>query len=125
MAYTGVARDDATLASLTMAGPIYRTYAGPLTAFAGGGQASATMLTYTITRVGTVATAGDSVVLPAALGGREHIVINSGANSMNVFPPVGGSINALAVNTAFAVPAGKVCHFFVPDNGVWYANLSA
>jgi hypothetical protein len=125
MSFLGVARDDATLASLQMAGPIYRTTQGPVTATAGGGQASALLINSSITRVGTVATAGDSVILPAAQAGREHIVINSAANSMNVFPPVGGSINALAVNTAYAVAGGKTCTFFVADNGVWYANLSA
>lgn len=125
MSYLGVARDDASLSSLTMSGPIYRTSQGPVTANAGGGQANAFLVNSSITRVGTVATAGDSVILPAAQPGREHILINSTANSLNVFPPVGGSINALSANTAFALAAGKTVTFFVVDNGVWFANLSA
>ena len=47
------------------------TTADTLTAFAGGGQASALALTAQINRVTTVATAGDSVKLPAATAGAQ------------------------------------------------------
>jgi hypothetical protein len=96
-----------------------------LTAFAGGGQASATALTAYINRVTTVATAADSVKLPSATAGADVIVINATANSMNVFPVTGSYINALSVNTALAVAAGKTVHFVCPVAGRWYAIVSA
>lgn len=56
-----------------------------ITAFAGGGQGSATQLTTQTSRITTVATAGDSIKLPVAAPGLELMVINRGANSMQVF----------------------------------------
>jgi len=75
-----------------------------LTAFAGGGQASATALTGDVAVVTTVATPGDSVRLPVASPGMRFQVINRGANSLDIFPAIGESINALGVNGAYALP---------------------
>lgn len=99
---------------------------GTLTAYAGGGQANGTALTAYINRVTTVATAADSVKLPAGTAGGDVIVINAAAaNSMNVFPATGEYINALSVNTALAVAAGKTVKFVCPVAGRWYAIVSA
>ena len=54
-----------------------------ITAHAGGGQGSATPLPAAINRLTTVATAGDSVVLPAAAPGLQVMVVNSTATSAN------------------------------------------
>lgn len=88
-----------------------------LTAYAGGGQANATALGLGANVVTTVGTAADSVKLPsgAVIGGAVIHVKNLGANSLNVFPPVGGAINALADNTAIAIAAGSAL-FFVSRN---------
>ena|SRR5437867_4135541 len=97
-----------------------------LTATAGGGQANALPLNYRDSRVTTVATAADSVVLPVSQAGMQLVVVNAAAaNSMNVFPATGESINALAANTAFAVAAGKTAQFTCINNGQWHAILSA
>lgn len=99
-----------------------------LTATAGGGQALAAPLGEGINRIATCATAADSSRLPPATSGSlgtELIVINAGAASMNVFPSTGDGINALAVNAAFAVAAGKSAMFHCASPGRWYANLSA
>src|SRR5687768_12278230 len=75
-----------------------------ITAFAGGGQASGYQLTAGISRVTTVATAGDSVKMHKAKAGLAVIVINAAAaNSMDVFPASGDAINAIAANGAFAI----------------------
>lgn len=89
-----------------------------LVAHAGGGQASATALTYGANRVATVASANDSVVLPsgATIGGVPLFVYNAGANTLAVFPASGHSINALAANTAISVAAGK---------GMWFVSRSS
>jgi hypothetical protein len=97
-----------------------------ITAFAGGGQASATPLLSMLNRVTTVGTAADSVKLPAAVPGMEITVINAHAtNSMNVFPSTGDAINALGANAAFALAATKTATFFSTVAGVWHSQLSA
>lgn len=97
-----------------------------LTAHAGGGQASATALTAQMNRVTTVATAADSVGLPASFAGASITVTNAAAaNSMNVFPAAGEAINALAANAAFALAAGKTAEFVCYTPGQWHTILSA
>src|SRR6266699_3292735 len=69
-----------------------------ITAFAGGGQTSAYQLTNAYSRVTTVATAADSVKLPAICNttnvGLQLWVSNAAAsNAMNVFPATGDAIN--------------------------------
>jgi hypothetical protein len=96
-----------------------------LTAFAGGGQGSATALTANHNRVTTCATAGDSVKLPAAIVGRTVSVYNAGAASCNVFPQTGESTNSGAANAAFAVANTKSAIFNCGATGIWTATLSA
>lgn len=100
--------------------------ANGLTAFAGGGQGSGTLVSSVINRFTTVVSAGDSGKLPAAVAGLQIVVYNAAAvNSMNMFPNTGDSINALAANAAFAVASGKNVAFGCPANGIWHAILSA
>ena len=103
------------------------SYVNGLTAHAGGGQASATALTAMINRVTTVASANDSVVLPATtIPGLVIYVANAAAsNSMNVFPVSGDAINALGANAAFAIAANKTATFVCANAGQWHAILSA
>jgi hypothetical protein len=99
-----------------------------LTATAGGGQATAAPLSSGVHRFSTVATAADSCRLPPAASGAVGVevnVINAGAASLNVFPAPGDTINALAANAAFALPAGKTCKFLSTGAGRWYSLLSA
>ena len=101
--------------------------AADLTAFATGGQASATPIATPVARVTVCATAGDSVKLPATTGkvSTQVFVANGGAQSCNVFPATGEQINALGANAAFAVAAGKTATFIVTAAGQWHAILSA
>jgi hypothetical protein len=95
---------------------------------AGGGQqaSGASLITAQVARVTTVATAADSVTLPAALAKKVVVVSNMAAlNSMNVFPALGDLIDAAAVNVAKAVAAGKSAVFYSPANGIWVSILSA
>jgi hypothetical protein len=94
-----------------------------LTAFAGGGQGGATLLNAEQCRVTTVATTGDSVKLPPSVAGGSIVVINSGANSMNVFPATGETINALAANTALAIAAVGINIFYCfTTGGGWFSK---
>lgn len=101
------------------------SYVNGLTAFAGGGQASGTLLTAMMNRVTTVATIGDSVKLPPAIAGLQIMAANAATNSMNVFPNTGDQINALGANAAYAQAGGKTATFYCVSNGTWHALLSA
>jgi hypothetical protein len=77
-----------------------------VTAHAGGGQAGAPVCPLdTITIVTTVASAGDSVILPSATGsGRMVVVVNMGANTMHVYPAVGEQLLGAGGVNAFKSP---------------------
>jgi hypothetical protein len=99
--------------------------ADSLTAFAGGGQAFATILSNQFNRFTTVATAGDSVSLTPTWPGVSIVIVNAGANSMNVFAIGADKINALSAAAAYAVAAGKSCQFMCTAAGQWSTLLSA
>ncbi|HEX4828309.1 MAG TPA: hypothetical protein VFV12_08790 [Xanthobacteraceae bacterium] len=88
-----------------------------LIAHAGGGQALALDLTpFQINRFTTVTTPGDSARLVAVTAGLLIVVINDGANVLNVFPDFGDQIAKLGVNNPYAVPAGSAVLFVTPSN---------
>ena len=101
------------------------SFANNLVAKAGGGQSPATPVTTVVNRYTTVATSGDAATLPAAQGGMQVTVTNASANSMNVFPNTGDSINGASANAAFALPAGKTANFSSAGPTFWHAVLSA
>ena len=97
-----------------------------ITAFAGGGQASAAPLTAMMNRITTIATAGDSVILPVSTAGLQILTINATAvNALAVFPSGTDAINALAASTAFSLPASKTATFYCVNAGQWHTMLSA
>lgn len=100
------------------------SYQTGIVAHAGGGQGAATPLTAMLCFVATVATAGDSLLLPAAVPGLEITVINESATATgpNVFPQSGQTINALAANTAIAVPPQTVMILYCGISGAWWTK---
>lgn len=90
--------------------PIYPNLQN-VVAHAGGGQALATQINLGINVVEVVATAGDSLKLPDDVLGQTVIVYNRTANACDIFPFLGDSINARAVNTAISLPANARIHF--------------
>jgi hypothetical protein len=101
--------------------------AASLTAHAGGGQAVATPLVSAINLIAVCATAGDSVVLPPAMGGQVMWVANGGAASAQIFTAVGlgGTINGIAGTTGIALASGKAMTLMSPLAGAWFSVLSA
>lgn len=94
-----------------------------ITAFATGGQASATALTKEQNNVTVCATAGDSVKLPAAVAGLRITVKNSGAAALDIFPATSDSIDALAVNLAVRIVPGSVATFYATSAIVWESSV--
>lgn len=116
---TGGTLTNSTLATPTFTGIPIDSATNAITAFAGGGQASATALTSMINRVTTVATAGDSVKLPAAAPGLDVIVINSGANPMQVYGAGTDTINGVATATGVSQMQNSVCIYACTVAGLW------
>jgi hypothetical protein len=110
-----------------------------ITAFAGGGQTNATLLTNGINRVDTVATAADSVKLPASTAGTAPgilgqivIVTNNTATSMQVFGSGTDTINIgagdVATATGVAQAANKTAIYIATSTGTaakWERVLTA
>lgn len=95
-----------------------------LTAHAGGTQAAAFQLPPAQRyRVTTVASPGDSVMLPPAQPGLALAVDNSGANAMQVFGQPGDKINGFATAVGVSQPANTIVTYVCYTNGAWLANL--
>ncbi len=95
-----------------------------ITAFATGGQSSATALTSTINSITVCATAADSVKLPTATAGSIIQVSNLGAAYANVFPATGDLIDALAANAAVSLPVGGGIIFTCAITGSWKSHTT-
>ena len=91
-----------------------------ITAFAGGGQGSATALTKKWNEVTTCASDNDSVKLLAAKIGSKQVVYNNTASILSVYPVVGESINGIT-NYQFNIAAGGVMSFESQKNGKWFS----
>lgn len=95
----------------------------------GSTQATALLITSCSNIINTAA-ASTGVRLPGATESRAGVgdiiaVYNLGANALAVYPPVGGTINLIAVNTALSVPTGKAALFSPLGNGNYLYFLSA
>ena len=108
--------------SVQQGGYIIESVQDGITAHAGGGQANATPLPAVINRVTTVASAADSVALPASRAGVTISVINATANAMQVFGLSPDTINSIATGTGLSVAAGVTKTFKCVTAGAWYSN---
>jgi hypothetical protein len=108
--------------NLILSGFIFESFADNITAFAGGGQTGATPITTEVARVTTVATAGDSILLPPAVQGLTLMIINHGARSMTVFGTGADMIDDQAAATGVTQMVNSVVIFLCTTAGRWYAN---
>lgn len=93
-----------------------------IVARAGGGQALATQLTAQTSRITTVATAGDSVKLPPSAPGLELMVINHGANPMQVYGSGTDQIDDIAAATGVPQMQMSLVIYTSASAGVWYTE---
>lgn len=100
--------------------------AAGLVAKASGTQANGTPITTSISSFGTVATGGDSAVLPIAVQGAVYLVENIGAASMQVYGSATSldTINGVATATGVAVANAKRALFFVTVPAVFTPGLA-
>lgn len=92
-----------------------------LTAHAGGTRAAALQLKYGWNRLSVVATANDSVALPAAAKGTGLLIVNDGVATAKVFAMVGTSdtIDGIAAATGVSLTNAKRSQFFCFTAGAW------
>jgi hypothetical protein len=96
-----------------------------ITATAGGRQTDGFPLTAYINRVTTVATTGDSVLLPPSIPGSQVIVINAGGNNLDVYPQVGDAINGAGVNSPLVQTPGRTNDYICAAVGQWNVLIGA
>jgi hypothetical protein len=96
---------------------IAHSYNQSITA-AGTVQANAYVITATNNQFSTVAS-GSGAILPAGLPGQIVFVANDGANSLLVYPSVGGSIDQAVANAAITVTAGGMWMGTALGSNVW------
>ncbi len=78
-----------------------------ITAHAGGGQQTGSVLTTVYNSVATVATAADSVTLPAASLYSQFVIYNGGAAALAIFPYTSGTINGGSANASITLAVGQ------------------
>ncbi len=105
-------------------GQFYVSAFDSITAHAGGGQSSAVLLGDQLNGISTVATAGDSVVLPQASPGYILTIINYGANPCQVFgnATTSDTINGIAGATGVSQMQQSIVTYYCLTAGAWYAE---
>jgi len=78
-----------------------------LTALAGGGKTGATALSYGVNTLATVATAANSVLLPYAFPGAVVFLVNSGAQTAQVFGKGTDTVDGIATATGADTDAAE------------------
>lgn len=95
-----------------------------ITAYAAGGQGSATQLGATVNTVSTAASTVASVRLQRCVPGRQQTVANLGANSIQVYGTSPDTINGAATGTGIAHPTNRIATYICTGNGNWTRLLS-
>ena len=93
-----------------------------ITATAGGGQANAFQINSQTSRITTVATIGDSVMLPSATPGLEMIVINHGANAMQVFGNGADTVDDQLSTAGVSQMSNSMVIYTCVTAGSWYTE---
>lgn len=99
-----------------------------MTALAGGASSTTVVCDEGINVVDTVATAGDSVILPANVGQyAERVVANVTAAALDIFPNSGATINGAAANANVGIAANSTAVFIQTgtDGLTWVAVNTA
>ena len=98
-----------------------------LVAHAGGSKATAFQIPAAVELVsfGTVATTGDSALLPQAKAGTIVMVANNGAQTLDLYGKGTDTVNNVATATAYTLATTVAAIFFCAVDGAWFAVKSA
>jgi hypothetical protein len=87
---------------------------------AGSTQGTATTLTRPINVISTVASGANGIILPTVPAGARILIVNTSANSLNVYPPSGAVVNSGSTNAAYSQPAGARLEYISTSTTQWY-----
>jgi hypothetical protein len=113
-----------TSAALTTPSLSGETFSTAATVTAGTNAQGQGALTSDYNVVTTAAANPSGVTLPSATVGRRVIVVNKGANPVNVYPATSDIIDALAVNISIPLPVGGVMEFNASSVAQWYSTYN-
>lgn len=113
-----------TSAALTTPSLSGETFSTSATVTAGTNAQGQGTITNDYNVITTAAANPSGVTLPTATTGRRIVVVNKGANSVNVYPATGASIDALAANASIALPVGGVMIFNASSTTQWYSSYN-
>ena len=82
-----------------------------------------TPLTSSVNEVSTVANDDDVVTLPAAVAGRSVMVLNNGANDLQVFPASSDDLGR-GVDASSVIPVGETKEWVAIDGTTWHTRAS-
>ena len=86
-------------------------------------QADGLALTTEVNEIATVANPNDTVVLPAAVAGRKVTIINSGDNTLRMYPLLGDNLGA-GVDVFEELEPNEVIDFVAYDGTNWHVESS-
>ena len=118
---TGFATRDGQALNKELAYPI-RASDNAITATASGTQANSYLITAPISRITTVTTTNDGVLLAPSKAGQTKVIINSGSNTATIFASGTDTINGTAGATGVAQTAAAVTIYFCPVQGSWFSK---
>jgi len=100
--------------------------ASPMVAASGTTQATAPELLFSYSVV-TSASVGSGLRLPASsdIGDQFWVRNMDAANTLLLYPPSGGRINANALNAGQAIPINRIAHAIRLTSTDWYVTLNA
>jgi hypothetical protein len=111
-----------TLTNKTLDAEVYSVAA---TVTAGTNAQGQGALTKDFNVITTASSNPSGATLPTATAGRKIIVVNKGANPVNIYPASGGSIDALSANAAISLPVGCWIEFDASSTTQWYSSANA
>jgi hypothetical protein len=88
-------------------------------------QTGATAITGDINTIGTSTAGNNSFILPVDAVPSDFVTIITVAglaNAANIYPPVGGQINAAGANVVYSMAASKAADLFCVGNLLWVTN---
>lgn len=110
---------NATITTPTLSAEVYSTTANVT---AGTNAQGSGALTSDYNIITTAANNPSGVTLPTATIGRRMIIVNRGANTVNVYPATGAAIDGLATNASIALPVNGWMEFNAASTTLWYST---
>lgn len=73
----------------------------------------------------TAAANPSGVTLPTATTGRRVVIVNKGANPINIYPATGATVDALAANASIQLAVNGVMVFNASSTTQWYSSFNS